>query len=215
MRMAPRRSARLSANDVAERNATRVFSNNDPTTMRASIMRKRKTAGANPLEKSRNDGLAVSPTPKRRRNAKSSPPSTPTPAAAKLMGLPYSSGDIDGSMPAPPLNRVADPHITNASLISPETSRVVANNTAPPESPSKPTSLHAKTTTGNILEKAYAHLIKTEPRLKQVIEKHNCVLFSPESLAEEIDPFRSLASGIISQQVGLFLSLYYLQIRIR
>jgi DNA-3-methyladenine glycosylase II len=201
MRMAPRRSARLSTSSVAEKNAT---GDNGPVATQAS---KRKATVTNALEESGNDGLAVSLKPKRRRNAKSSPPSTPTPAAAKLMGLPYSSGDIDGSMPAPPLNRVADPHITNALLISPATSRVVANNTAPPESPSKLSSPHAKTTTGNILEKAYAHLIKTDPRLKHVIEKHNCVLFSPESLAEEIDPFRSLASGIISQQVGLFLFL--------
>lgn len=35
-----------------------------------------------------------------------------------------------------------------------------------------------------------------------VIEKHTCHIFSPAGLAEEIDPFRSLASGIMAQQVS-------------
>lgn len=65
-----------------------------------------------------------------------------------------------------------------------------------------------KTTTGNMLEEALAHLIKVEPKLKPVIEQHPCHVFSPEGLAEEIDPFRSLISGIISQQVR-FLQLYH------
>jgi DNA-3-methyladenine glycosylase II len=66
--------------------------------------------------------------------------------------------------------------------------------------PSKPR--HSKTTTGNILEKACARLIKTDPRLKPLIDKHHCAMFSADGLAKEIDPFRALTSGIISQQVG-------------
>ncbi|KAK7744588.1 3-methyladenine DNA glycosylase [Cytospora paraplurivora] len=40
------------------------------------------------------------------------------------------------------------------------------------------------------------------PRLKPLIEAHHCRIFSAEGLAEKIDPFESLASGIISQQVS-------------
>ncbi|KAJ5403265.1 DNA glycosylase [Penicillium cosmopolitanum] len=47
-----------------------------------------------------------------------------------------------------------------------------------------------------------AHLIATDPRLKPVIEAHPCPLFSPTGLAEQIDPFNSLTSSIIGQQVS-------------
>src|ERR1700728_405011 len=67
-------------------------------------------------------------------------------------------------------------------------------------SPSKPR--HSKTTTGNILEKACVHLIKTDPSLKPLIDKHHCAMFSADGLAKEIDPFRTLTSCIISQQLG-------------
>lgn len=126
------------------------------------------------------------------------PPAPHTPAAVGLMTGAYSSGDIDD--PAPPaLNRLAAPNDTNAPLLSPETRRVISNKPLAQVSPSKVAQV--KTTTGNILEEALAHLIKVEPNLKPVIEQHPCHVFSPEGLAEEIDPFRSLVSGIISQQV--------------
>lgn len=38
--------------------------------------------------------------------------------------------------------------------------------------------------------------------MRPLVEKHHCTMFSPEGLAEKIDPFESLASGIISQQVS-------------
>lgn len=38
--------------------------------------------------------------------------------------------------------------------------------------------------------------------MKPLVEAHQCRIFSPEGLAEKIDPFESLASGIISQQVS-------------
>ncbi len=97
------------------------------------------------------------------------------------------------------MNRLAVLNGTNAPLITPETHRVIANKAVDQVSPSKKGSI--KTTTGNLLEDALAHLVKVEPKLKPVIEKHHCHVFSPEGLCEEIDPFRSLASGIISQQV--------------
>ncbi|KIN06645.1 hypothetical protein OIDMADRAFT_156008 [Oidiodendron maius Zn] len=115
------------------------------------------------------------------------------------MSAGYSSGDIDD--PAPPaINRLAVPNGTNAPLLSPETRRVISNKPLAQVSPSKASQV--KTTTGNILEEALAHLIKVSPKLRPVIEQHHCHVFSPEGLAEEIDPFRSLVSGIISQQVS-------------
>jgi DNA-3-methyladenine glycosylase II len=45
-------------------------------------------------------------------------------------------------------------------------------------------------------------LIATDPRLQPVIEQHPCPLFSPAGLAEQIDPFNSLVSSIIGQQVS-------------
>ena len=58
------------------------------------------------------------------------------------------------------------------------------------------------TTTGQLLDEACAHLIAVEPRLKAVVDTHRCQIFAPEGLAEEVDPFRSLASGIMAQQVS-------------
>jgi DNA-3-methyladenine glycosylase II len=72
-------------------------------------------------------------------------------------------------------------------------------------SPSKKPSA---TTTKNLLDEAVAHLIKTEPKLKPVIEKHPCRVFSAEGLTDEIDPFNSLVSGIISQQVGYITTIH-------
>jgi DNA-3-methyladenine glycosylase II len=112
--------------------------------------------------------------------------------------MPYSSGDIDDTTP-PPTNRLAVPNGTNALLVTPETHRLVASKSVDQISPSKKAGIK---TTGNILDEAIAHLVKTDPKLKPVIDKHHCHVFSPEGLAEEIDPFRSLASGIISQQVS-------------
>ena len=69
-------------------------------------------------------------------------------------------------------------------------------------SPSKTGKPRPTTTTGQLLEEACAHLIAAEPKLKPVIDKHRCQIFAPEGLAEEVDPFRSLASGIMAQQVS-------------
>jgi DNA-3-methyladenine glycosylase II len=161
----------------------------------ANISKKRK----NPSEENVPNGNdAGSTTPKRKKATEAAPPITPTPSAIGLMSVPYSSGDIDDCTP-PPMNRLAVPNGTNAPLVTPETHRVIVNKAVNQVSPSKKASI--KTTTENLLEEALAHLIKVEPKLKPVIEKHHCHIFSPEGLSEEIDPFRSLASGIISQQV--------------
>jgi DNA-3-methyladenine glycosylase II len=50
------------------------------------------------------------------------------------------------------------------------------------------------------LEKATAHLIATDPRFASLIVKHPCPLFTPSSTTT--NPFASLCSSIISQQVS-------------
>jgi DNA-3-methyladenine glycosylase II len=159
----------------------------------ANISKKRK----NPSKEE--DVVDAAPsTPKRKKASKPVPPMTPTPSAIGLMTAPYSSGDIDDST-APPLNRLTVPNGTNAPLVTPETHRLIANKAVDQVSPSKKANI--KSTTGTLLEEALSHILKVEPKLKPVIEKHHCHVFSPDGLAEEIDPFRSLVSGIISQQV--------------
>ncbi|KAJ5665734.1 DNA glycosylase [Penicillium maclennaniae] len=97
---------------------------------------------------------------------------------------------------------------TESSYWSPEPPTGLSTNvTAYPSrledaSPSKTGMPPPLATTGTLLEQATAHLIATDPRLKSVIEQHPCSLFSPAGLAEQIDPFNSLVSSIIGQQVS-------------
>jgi DNA-3-methyladenine glycosylase II len=189
--MSSRRSARLSEASPNLKQASSP-ANDMPPPKVANISKKRK----NPSKEDVAD--AAPSTPKRTKASKPVPPMTPTPSAIGLMTVPYSSGDIDDST-APPLNRLVVPNGTNALLVTPETHRLIANKAVDQVSPSKKANI--KSTTGTLLEEALSHLLKVEPKLKPVIEKHHCHVFSPDGLAEEIDPFRSLVSGIISQQV--------------
>ncbi|KAJ5281480.1 hypothetical protein N7478_006852 [Penicillium angulare] len=103
----------------------------------------------------------------------------------------------------PPLDRPVDPHRTNVTLLTPHGSSVVAYPAHLQDaSPSKTGLPRPTATTGTLLEQGLAHLIATDPRLKSVIEQHPCPLFSPEGLAEKVDPFNSLTSSIIGQQVS-------------
>ncbi|CAG7939845.1 unnamed protein product [Penicillium salamii] len=103
----------------------------------------------------------------------------------------------------PPLDRPVDPHRTNATLLTPHGSTVNAYPAhAEDASPTKTGLPRPLATTGTLLEQATAHLIATDPRLATVISQHPCPLFSPAGLAEEIDPFNSLTSSIIGQQVS-------------
>ena len=149
--------------------------------------------------------VPVTPPRKRARAMPSKqPPRTPTPIQAKVMATSYSTADIDDAEPPPlPADRPAEPHRTNAPLKTPGGSRLVTYPTAEIDSsPSRTGIPRATTTTGQLLEEACAHLIKVEPKLKPLIDKHPCGVFSPEGLGEEIDPFRSLTTGIMSQQVS-------------
>lgn len=148
----------------------------------------------------------TTPNSKRPRAPKSvekPPPFTPTPSAIGLMvntrTPTYSSGDIDDASP-PPERRVEAGH-ANANLVTPGGTQVQpAFSNFEEASPSKPATNGA--TTGSLLETACNHLTTVDPTLKPLIEKHYCRVFSPQGLSEEIDPFRSLSSGIMAQQVS-------------
>lgn len=137
------------------------------------------------------------------------PPFTPTPAAIGLMngnskvGTNYSMGDIDD--PTPPATRPANAHHTNATLVTPGGTQLEpAYSNFEEASPSKAGG--PRTTSKTLLDEACAHLLHIDStltgKLQPVIDQHYCRVFSPEGLAEKIDPFRSLASGIMAQQVS-------------
>lgn len=130
------------------------------------------------------------------------PLSTPTPSPGK----PITSNDPNPATPekASPSHRrrKVEPHATNAPLQTPGGGRITTYPSQVFESGSQTPSQQTDTlTTDNALEKACAHLISVDPRLKTVIAQHHCRMFSPEGLAEEVEPFVALASGIIGQQV--------------
>jgi len=98
-------------------------------------------------------------------------------------------------------DRPAEPHVANAPIKSPTSNNVVtaystwSGDIAGPA----PTG-----TTNSILDDAVAHLKRMDEngRLAPFIAKFHCKVFDAEGLAQPIDPFRSLASGIIAQQVS-------------
>ena len=200
--MSSRRSARLSAaSSIAKEDLTKGLT---PPKI-ANMGRKRKSVAQETAEPTTNRNNTGPSTPKRKKASKPIlPPLTPTPSAVGLMSTSCNSEDLGDMPPQRPANRLAVPNGTNATLVTPETHRVVAANPLTEISPSKKSNI--KTTAG-ILEDALAHLIKVEPKLKSVIDKHHCEVFSPQGLAEKIDPFNSLVSGIISQQVSSSLIL--------
>lgn len=196
--MSTRRSARLSA--AAEAKAPPAEMVPPP----APNPRKRKAARVpDPEPTDQEPEPAATPsTPKRRAKAGPAvtpPPATPTPGNAKLISEPAVTGVTPKPKPAA-VRRLADPKGTNATLLSPETSRVVATREADAASPTK--GGQARKTTASILDEANAHLIRVDPRMEPLVRKNYCRVFSPEGLAEKIDPFESLCSGIISQQVS-------------
>ena len=163
------------------------------------------------------------PTTKRRKAQTTKPVSTPPP----LTPTPSSVRPLASSSPVPlpnnmqPEARPAEPRATNAPLSTPGGSRIVAY----PSSPATPTTRKRKvtiptnpppglppptSTTDTLLADACAHLLKVDPKLKVLIDKHHCDTFSPQGLMEGVDPFISLSSTIIGQQVGLyFISVVY------
>ncbi|AEO57072.1 hypothetical protein MYCTH_2302825 [Thermothelomyces thermophilus ATCC 42464] len=195
-----------------------------PLPRSSSATRKRKAS----LQAPAAEKPADPPSTARKRRAKGSDdaPETPTPVAVSLI-----AEEAHTQKPKPAaIARLADPNRTNALLRSPKTSRIIvptpveavpsklrdgnkstgpaaaaaASEAAVTTTTTTTTTAAATrpTTTANLLEEACAHLIKVDPRMKPLIEKHYCRIFSPEGLAEQIDPFESLCSSIISQQVS-------------
>ncbi|KAK3296744.1 DNA glycosylase [Chaetomium fimeti] len=196
--MASRRSARLAS---LVTNAAIVEPASPPAPSVAS--RKRKAATQAPA--TGETEKAPSTPRKRRTKGTDDVPETPTPAEVKLI--------TEGAHTAKPrpaaVSRLADPNRTNAVLRSPKTSRIIASTAVEPI-PSKLRDVikstvpatSATTTTTSLLEEACAHLIKVDARMKPLIDAHHCRIFSPEGLAEQVDPFEALCSSIISQQVS-------------
>lgn len=201
--MSNRRSARLNA-QVEASPASKTMAPPPPSVQKS---RKRKTSAGATGAAAVEDGDGEAPSTPKRRIKKSNipPPATPTPSAVGLIAEPAatptnsSSTAAVATTPKPKsraVARIADPNGTNATLLSPETSQIITNPAVQdPLTPSKPT-------TANLLSTACAHLIATDPRLEPLITAHHCRIFSPEGLAEKIDPYEALASGIISQQVS-------------
>ena len=208
MKMALRRSAR--SKDQAVQVSSALLSSQSRV--------KKSSTSSSTKKKSLDISVTTEPKSEAGLNAKKSVvPSTPKRKKARAIAngvdpssgsiaVPYSSGDIDDS--AVPIRakrtRPAEPHHSNATLVSPQTSRIVSYSAEQkPSSLSYSTLLgEGGTTTADILDKAIAHLIRCDPSLKTVIDQNHCHVFSPNGLAELIDPFRSLTSGIISQQVS-------------
>lgn len=132
---------------------------------------------------------------------------TPEPQERVSSKLPQNTSQVANHLPndvfESSFDRPAEPNRTNAPLLTPRGSRLVPyDQETAVASPSKIKIPRPTTTTSHILDEACAHLIKMEPMLQPLIEKHYCRVFCPEGLAEECDPFRSLCSSIMAQQVS-------------
>ncbi|KAM0264461.1 hypothetical protein ACHAQJ_000652 [Trichoderma viride] len=211
---------------AATRRSARISSN--ASTQEAAEAAKTAAAAAAPLPPKENKrkrkavpkpepepSVPSTPTKKQRPVA---PPLTPTTSAVTLNAEDSGLNGIKGTAHKS-VTRLADPRFSNATLLSPETSRIIASRDVEAVSPSKAPSIGVRTTTtATLLREACDHLIKVDERMRPLIEKHHCHTFSPEGLAEKIDPFESLVSGIISQQVSgaaaksikaKFIALFY------
>lgn len=176
------------------------------------------TKSASKIEPSKDDSKAATSailptppseaeTPRKRQKLESKLTATVSVIASPVPSpVGYSTGDIDDAIPSSKDVRPAEPHTTNAQLESPKDGHIVSGYSnlesslpATEVAPPAPT-----TTTSTLLDEAISHLLKadTTGRLAPVIQKHHCHVFSPAGLAETVDPFRSLSSGIMAQQVS-------------
>ncbi|KAK1138339.1 3-methyladenine DNA glycosylase [Aspergillus melleus] len=217
--MVLRRSARLSATPGKAASASPLLQASTQTNKagRAPLSSKGVTKARNAPEKNK----AIRNSKVKESLTHPLPPRTTTAAAAAAVGDDTAGGHEVASQnifdpsstttgstgrslhsTPPPLDRPVELHGTNAPLLTPHGSSVVAYPRTEDASPSKTGRPRPTATTGTLLEQAVAHLIAADPRLELVIKQHPCPLFSPEGLAEPIDPFRSLVVSIIGQQVS-------------
>ncbi|RMD44846.1 hypothetical protein DV735_g403, partial [Chaetothyriales sp. CBS 134920] len=224
--MSLRRSARvlgsavepLAHSHVAAPTSSRKRTGEDSATPQATKRSKTSRSSASEQEPNGSQPVFKKPeppvTPVRKRRAApadtSSPvtapplPLTPTPSLVNLIRASRGRSGANGNGALDMVeDRLVGPSVTNAVLVTPGGTRKVAFPRGEPEpSPSKSGLSRPVATTSSLLEEACAHLIRVDPRMKGLIDKHHCSIFSAEGLAEEIDPFRSLCSGIIGQQVS-------------
>ena len=203
--MSSKRVLRSSTGTVAKITAA------PPVQVQPTNNQPRKQSSRNPRAKAQKTNISpldqpTIPPPKRARFDPSVELQAPSSALVENGITPsreYTNGVSDTTNLTPSPDRPAEPHRTNAPLITPRGSRLLTYSKDTVDgSPSKTGIPRATTTTGHILERACAHLTQQEPRLQPLIEKHYCQVFCPEGLAEECDPFKSLCSGIIAQQVS-------------
>jgi DNA-3-methyladenine glycosylase II len=120
--------------------------------------------------------------------------SAPTPSNARPIALLSEAATLKHPVsPKPAFPTAIDAPLTETEAVIAYAS---ADDQALPGTPKLP--IHNR----DILKQAHVHLIKHAPKLAPLIEEHTCTLFTEEGLAEVVDPFQSLASGIISQQVS-------------
>lgn len=180
---------------------------------------------------------APSKRPRRTKAPSASPtkpiPFTPTPSGVNFIAkpLPAQKAQDDHVLDSlaslnPPAPRPAEPHATNAPVLTPDHTSVVVNNPSLEESPVKTPAKKRKavlppdvgvesplkkggSTVDTLLRDAEAWLVRVDGeengkgRLERLIQGKKCAIFSPEGLSEVVDPFTALASGIIGQQVCL------------
>ena len=183
------------------------------------VVDKANSSNSAPLHTARTDSLEMSAASKTsgtsKRKAKSAamaPPVTPPPKKHKKVMNELAPEPVVKPNPKNPKksvtntnieDRPVEPHMTNAPLLTPHGSKLVTyTDFSADTSPSKSGIPRPTTTTGQLLEEACAHLIKTDQRLEPFVKKHHCHLFSAEGLAEATDPYDALVSGILSQQVS-------------
>ncbi|KAG6004865.1 hypothetical protein E4U54_000454 [Claviceps lovelessii] len=229
---ATRRSSRLSTREVLRLSSTATISSSKGVPKGIQSNRKRRpstTWAPSPSSHDTTEPQQQTTTPKKRRTQQTTADAAP--ALSTMTSPPIQTENVMSPLPARGMKfrdarvaRLADPMATNAALLSPESSGVVASKKVKvePVSPDHtPTARRRRggeeeeeeggggggggggtLTTENLLDKACAHLISVDERMRPLVERNYCKMFSPEGLAEKIDPFKSLASGIISQQLS-------------
>jgi DNA-3-methyladenine glycosylase II len=232
LNMSLRRSARVASATTVDGKTTKVEAKYTKDEEKPAAAPKKRKSRASLTERQEgavaNNGesdfaipkLPSTPLPKKRRGKAASespvkpPPFTPTPSG---VGVIASSTTKLG--PSPFLqHRPAEPHATNAPLLKPDGTEVaILSSPIKPEDPSPVKRRKAKelappdvgalnapsTNIDTLLKEAEAYLISVDPKLRGLIEKHQCTMFSPEGLREVVDPFTALASSIMGQQVRL------------
>ncbi|KAF1834975.1 DNA glycosylase [Decorospora gaudefroyi] len=177
-----------------------------------------------PLPKKRKAAASTSTSTSESESPAKPPPFTPTPSAITNLLSSTTALAPTQDHPLDTLStlhtRPTEPHTTNAPLSTPRGTHIVqAYASSSPSKPSDATPARRRkakelvapdvgalrSPTSNVdtlLKEAEAWLVRVDPKLRTLVEKHRCRIFSPEGLGEVVDPFTALSSGIIGQQVS-------------